>query len=135
MKREINMGTIGQITAIENGIENNIKLKVARENLSKEEFKMLYDSYKTLKKFQAIPAIIFMVVFVLELIFIPGESVQYGDSSPKETFIIMEVALFLMVIYPIWLIITQFICGKLWHKYSKWYKNAVVPRGIHDIFK
>ena len=114
---------ISQMGALNNAIENSEKLDFASRCLSEEQLVRLYKSYKQLFWAQIAPAIILAVVVILELIFIPSEAVPHGEASMKETIILFETVFFIVPVYPIWIILTQFTFGKLWHKYSRWYRK------------
>lgn len=125
---------ISHYAALQNAIKNNEKLAFAKSVLSKEQFERLYKSYINLFWFQIMPVIVLAVAVVLELIFIPSENVPNGVASLKETIIIFEVAFFMVPIFPLCLIISQFTVGKLWRRYSKWYEKSTDRYGIYDIF-
>lgn len=125
---------ISHYAVLQNAIKNNEKLAFAKSVLSKEQFERLYKSYRNLFWFQIMPVIVLAVAVVLELIFIPSENVPNGVASLKETIIIFEAAFFMVPIFPLWLIISQFTVGKLWRRYSKWYEKSTDRYGIYDIF-
>jgi hypothetical protein len=128
------MGIPSQMGALDNAIDNMDKLEFAKNTLSKEDFKKLHSSYNSLKWFQLGPMLVFSAIMVLELIFIPGQKVPIGESSPKECFMWMELGIF-MLAYAVWLAISIFVCGRLWHKYSKWYEKGDNLEQLYALFK
>lgn len=131
------MGWISQYGAYRNIIENKEKLRFARQHLSKKQFEQLYRSYKQLYWFQISSVIIFIVVIVLEAIFVPGPwtAEDPGMATMKTTALIFTAGFFCVPIFPIWLIISQFAVGKLWHKYSKWYKKESSMNELYQMFE
>jgi len=125
---------ISQMGALNNAIENSEKLEFASKCLSEEQLVRLYKSYKQLFWAQIAPAIILAVTVILELIFIPSEAVPHGEASMKETIILFETVFFIVPVYPIWIILTQFTFGKLWHKYSRWYRKKSSMDELYEMF-
>ena len=125
---------ISTIGTINNAIENNEKLKFAKNNLNNELFQKIYKGYKKAKWSQLSLPIIFSIVILLEFIFIPSQSVPNGYADFKMTLILFEVAFFIVPILPIWLVMCDFTFGKDWRKYSKWYKMQSHPSELYRIF-
>lgn len=87
----IKMGKFSQLGAINNKIENNNKLCFAKENLSVEQFDKLYKSYRQLFWFQIAPVIVFIVIIIFMLIFIPSDY-----SNLKSGIILLGIAFFVV---------------------------------------
>ena len=98
-------------------------VKFAYENLSQEDFKKIYRSYRLTFWLQLSLFAVFLAAVVLELIFIPSETVPNGYADKKTTIILFETAFFIFPALPVWLIITSLTCAKEWRKYLKWYKS------------
>ena len=129
------MGKLSQLGALNNRIENNKKLRFAKYKLSKEQYEKLYKSYKKLFWFQIAPVILFVIAVILILIFIPSQDVPNGYADMKTTILLFGTAFFVALFFPIWLVISQFVVGKLWHKYFKWYKSEESMDKLYDLFE
>ncbi len=125
---------ISAMGAVNNAISNNEKLKFAKNNLNNELFQKIYKGYQKAKWSQLSLPIIFALVIIFELIFIPSQSVPNGYADFKTTLIIFEAVFFIIPIFPIWIVICDFTFGKDWRKYSKWYKKQTHPRELYRIF-
>ena len=112
----------------------NQRLEFARHVLNKAQFDKLYRAYRRLFRFQIAPVILLAAVVLLELILIPSEAVPNGYASAKETVILFETAFFIVPFYPVWLIVSQFAVGRLWHKYCRWYDKIEDRNGIYALF-
>lgn len=113
-----------QIGVINNAIENKKKLEFARNVLNDENFEKLYKSYRQLFWFQISYLIISSVILVLtSLIFR-----EYWSE------VLMIGAFILIFGFIIWLILSQFIAGKLWRKYDKWYRKGGNMEGLYKLF-
>lgn len=120
--------------AINNAIENNEKLKYAKNNLNDELFEIIYSGYQKAKWSQLLLPIIFAITIILELIFIPSQPVQNGHADFKTTLLLFEAVLFIVPILPIWIIICNFTIGNNWRKYCNWYKKQSHPNELYSIF-
>lgn len=125
---------ISAVGAINNTIENNEKLKYAKNNLDNELFEIIYSGYQKAKWSQLLLPIIFAITIILELIFIPSQPVQNGYADFKTTLLLFEAALFIVPILPIWIIICNFTIGNNWRKYCNWYKKQSHPNELYSIF-
>lgn len=112
----------------------NQRLEFARRVLNKAQFDKLYRAYRRLFRFQIAPVILLAAVVLLELILIPSEAVPNGYASAKETVILFETAFFIVPFYPVWLIVSQFAVGRLWHKYCRWYDKSEDRKGVYALF-
>lgn len=112
----------------------NQRLEFARRVLNKAQFDKLYRAYRRLFRFQIAPVILLAAVVLLELILIPSEAVPNGYASAKETVILFETAFFIVPFYPVWLIVSQFAVGRLWHKYCRWYDKSEDRNGVYALF-
>lgn len=112
----------------------NQRLEFARRVLNKAQFDKLYRAYRRLFRFQIAPVILLAAVVLLELILIPSEAVPNGYASAKETVILFETAFFIVPFYPVWLIVSQFAVGRLWHKYCRWYDKSEDCNGVYALF-
>lgn len=112
----------------------NQRLEFARRVLNKAQFDKLYRAYRRLFRFQIAPVILLAAVVLLELILIPSEAVPNGYASAKETVILFETAFFIVPFYPVWLIVSQFAVGRLWHKYCRWYDKSEDSNGVYALF-
>lgn len=120
--------------AVGHVLESKAQLDYARGNLSKEHFDKLYRSRRSLVIFQAIPWILFAVGILCVFLFVPAQEVPYGHASMRETMLLFG-AVFFIFFYMFWLIISQFVVGKLWHKYVKWYKKAGTMAELYRLLK
>ena len=112
----------------------NQRLEFARRVLNKAQFDKLYRAYRRLFRFQIAPVILLAAVVLLELILIPSEAVPNAYASAKETVILFETAFFIVPFYPVWLIVSQFAVGRLWHKYCRWYDKSEDRNGVYALF-
>ena len=112
----------------------NQRLEFARRVLNKAQFDKLYRAYRRLFRFQIAPVILLAAVVLLELILIPSEAMPNGYASAKETVILFETAFFIVPFYPVWLIVSQFAVGRLWHKYCRWYDKSEDRNGVYALF-
>ena len=112
----------------------NQRLEFARRVLNKAQFDKLYRAYRRLFRFQIAPVILLAAVVLLELILIPSEAVPNGYASAKETVILFETAFFIVPFYPVWLIVSQFAVGRLWHNYCRWYYKSEDRNGVYALF-
>ena len=110
------------------------KAEFARRVLNKAQFDKLYRAYRRLFRFQIAPVILLAAVVLLELILMPSEAVPNGYASAKETVILFETAFFIVPFYPVWLIVSQFAVGRLWHKYCRWYDKSEDRNGVYALF-
>ena len=129
------MRKASQVRALNNRIETNDKLYFAKHKLSEEQFEKLHKSYKQLFWFQIVPVILFVAAVILILIFIPSQDVPNGYADTKTTILLFGSAFFVAIFFPIWLIISQFAVGKLWHKYSKWYEREDSMDKLYNLFE
>ncbi|MDL2295495.1 hypothetical protein LJC18_01620 [Lachnospiraceae bacterium OttesenSCG-928-E19] len=116
-----------------NAFGNAIKLAFAKENLTEEQFEKLYKSYKRLFWFQLAPAILLALAAILIIIFMPSAS--YGQTDWKTAILLFGSAFFIFPFLPIWLVLSQFLVGKLWHSYSKWFKKSNDINELYALFK
>ena len=112
----------------------NQRLEFARRVLNAAQFEKLYRAYRQLFWFQLAPVLVLAAAVLLELIFIPSEVVPNGYASTKETVILFETAFFIVPFYPVWLIVSQFAVGRLWHKYCRWYDKSRDRNGVYALF-
>ena len=112
----------------------NQRLEFARRVLNKAQFDKLYRAYRRLFRFQIAPVILLAAVVLLELILMPSEAVPNAYASAKETVILFETAFFIVPFYPVWLIVSQFTVGRLWHKYCRWYDKSEDRNGVYALF-
>lgn len=119
------MSKISYYGSINNKIQNNKMLMFAQQIMSKEQFMKIYKSYKQLFWFQlSLPAGAVLIIALLCIIFR-----QYA-----EMIFAFGVTAFILL-FIVWLILSQFLVGRLWHKYVKLYKNGEHPNVIiFDLF-
>lgn len=119
------MSKISYVGSINSKIENNEMLKFAKQVMSQEQFMKLYNSYRQLFWFQAsLPIGAVILIATLCLIF----------NSYVDVIIGFGLTAFILV-FIIWLILSQFVVGRLWHKYVKLYKSGVNPNVMKfDLF-
>ena len=114
------MTKISYIGSINNKIENNKMLKFAQQIMSQEQFMQLYKSYRQLFWFQLLlPIGAAVTIALLCLIF----------RSYAKIIVAFGVTAFIFL-FIIWLILSQFVVGRLWHKYVKLYKSGKHPNVI-----
>ena len=65
---------------------------------------------------------------------VPPEVVPNGYASRRETFLIFGAAGFLFF-YIFWLVLSQFVVGKLWHKYARWYRKESSMEELYGLFE
>lgn len=119
------MTKISYIGSINNKIENNKMLKFAQQIMSQEQFEQLYKSYRQLFWFQlSLPIAAVLIIALSCMIFSQYAEMIFGFGCVAFIFLFI-----------IWLIISQFAVGKLWHKYAKLYKSGEHPNVIKfDLF-
>ena len=119
------MSKISYIGSFDSKIQNNEMLKFARQTMNEEQFRKLYKSYRQLFWFQLSLPISAVLIIALSCIIFS----QYAEAIFA---LGCEAFIFLFII---WLIISQFVVGKLWHKYVKLYKSGEHPNVIKfDLF-
>lgn len=116
--------------ALANWIENNEKLNFAHRSLSGELFERIYKSYRRAFWAQLALPIAYAILLILEWIFLPAEP----SADFKSVIIMLQVALFVVPVLPIWLVVCDFTFGKDWRKYCKWYKRRSHPNELYAIF-
>lgn len=104
-------------------LENQVPLQFAKENLPPEQFNRLFRSRRQLLWFQVFPWILAALGLILVLIFVPSEETLPGHASRRET-ILLFGSMFYIFFYGFWLILSQFLVGKLWHRYVKWFRKG-----------
>lgn len=113
------MGRVSLMRVLNQKIENDNKLKFARNTLTKEQFMQLYTSYKQLYWFQMTPVIIFAIGTIFSMLFISSEEVPKGHADLKMTVLLCEAVVFIFC-FIVWVLLSQFlVVGKLWRKYSR----------------
>lgn len=119
------MSKISQAGSINNKIQNNKMLMFAKNIMNEEQFMRLYASYRQLFLFQiALPIGAVLVLAVLCIVFR-----QYA-----EIILAFGVVAFILL-FILWLILSQFVVGRLWHKYVKLYNSNAHPNIIKlDLF-
>lgn len=117
------MSKVSYIGSIDSKIQNNEMLKFARQTMNEEQFRKIYKSYRQLFWFQlSLPISAVLIIALSCIIF----------SQYAEAIFALGCAAFIFII---WLIISQFVVGKLWHKYVKLYKSGEHPNVIKfDLF-
>lgn len=125
---------ISAMGAVNNAIKNNEMLKFARNNLNDQLFQKIYKGYRKAKWSQLSLPIIFSIIIIIELIFIPYQVFEKVQSDFKTSLILIETALFVVPILPMWLIICNFTFGNDWRKYTRWYKKQQHPNELYNIF-
>lgn len=119
------MSKITNAALIEHQIQNDKMLRFAKQIMSEEQFGKLYDSYKQLFWFQlSLPIASALIIALSCLIFR-----QYAYMI----FLFGSAAFIFLFIF--WLILSQFLVGRLWHKYVKLYNSGRHPNVIiFDLF-
>lgn len=119
------MSKISHAGSINNKIQNNKMLVFAKNTMSEEQFMRLYASYRQLFWFQiALPIGAVLILAVLCIIF--RQYVEIILAFGATAFILLFI---------FWLILSQFVVGRLWHKYVKLYNSNAHPNVIKlDLF-
>ncbi|MDO5381952.1 MAG: hypothetical protein Q4F06_04405 [Eubacteriales bacterium] len=119
------MSKISYLGSINNKIQNNEMLMFAQRIMTKKQFMELYKSYKQLFWFQlSLPIGAVLIIALLCIIFKPY----------AEIIIAFGLTLFIFL-FIVWIILSQFLVGRLWHKYVKLYKSGKHPNVIiFDLF-
>ena len=116
---------LSHLASLRNASDNSRMLNFARAVLEKEQFEQLHRSYKSLFWFQlSLPIAAAVLIPVLCLIF-------------KEYAVLIACfgAVLFLFLFIIWLILSQFLVGRMWHKYVKLYKSDCHPNVIkQDLF-
>ena len=99
-------------------MQNSDPLRLAKLLLPEEDHQRLLRSYRRLFWFQISPVPAFLAAELAVLIFVPS---AYGNV--KLAVLLLIPVFFCVILWPVWLVISQFTVGKLWHKYSKWYRR------------
>lgn len=110
------MSKISYLSSINNAIENNEMLRFASEVLNSKNFIKLYKSYRQLFWFQLSFPIVSVVLTVLGCIIF---------NSCIDIVLLIAASGFIFG-FIIWMILSQFLAGRLWHKYVKWYKKQQI---------
>lgn len=114
--------------------ENKALLAFAKEKLSKEDFDKLNKSRRNLIIFQMIPHILLVIEIICVFLFVPYQEVPKGYANQRETIILCSTALYIFFL-TFWLILSQFLVGKLWHKYVKWFRKSGDISKFYQLFK
>lgn len=119
------MSKISYAGSINNKIQNNKMLMFAKQIMSEEQFMKLYSSYRQLFWFQlSLPIGAVFIIAMSCIIFR-----QY-----VEIILAFGAAAFILL-FILWLILSQFLVGRLWHKYVKLYNSGEHPNVIiFDLF-
>lgn len=119
------MSSLSNSGAINNKIENNDMLKFARNIMSEEQFIKLYKSYRRLFWAQfSVPIAGVVIIPLLCLVF--SEYAKIIAAFGAVLFLLLFIAN---------LVLSQFLIGRLWHKYVKLYKSGCHPNVIlYDLF-
>lgn len=119
------MSKLSYVGSIDSKIQNNEMLTFARQTMEEEQFGRLYKSYRQLFWFQLSFPIAAVLIIALSCIIF---------SQYAEIIIAFGCTAFILM-FIIWLIISRFTVGKLWHKYVKLYKSGEHPNVIkYDLF-
>ena len=110
--------------ALEKAIKKNKILASARQTLDDDRFIKLFVSYKQLLWFQR-SYIIFAIILILTIGIIWRNQLEV---------VLMTIGVVLSVGFAIWMLLGQFVVGKLWRKYVKWYKRPGSVLELEDIF-
>ena len=113
--------------------ENKALVYFADENIEKENLERLMKSRKQLILFQIFPFLLAVIGIIAVFIFIPSEEVPYGYASSRETVLLFGTVGFIFF-YIIWIILSQFIVGRLWHRYVKWFRRDGTAEGLQRVF-
>ncbi len=103
------MSKISYIASINRAVENHKQLRFAREVLNNDNFMKLYKSYKQLFWFQLSFPIVAVVVTILSCLLF------YNYI----TIVLAIAAVGFLFGFIIWMILSQFVAGRLWHKYAQ----------------
>lgn len=118
----------------QNTVENIEKLEFARAILSKEQFVQLHKSYKQLFWFQMIPYIMLVIGIILIILFVPALKWPTEYDNLKFMVLLLWASVWVIFLF-VWLILSQFIIGKLWLKYHKWYNGKGDIDELYALFK
>ena len=103
--------------------ENSALTAYARENLDDERYAHLMRSRRNLLIFQLAPLAMLLLAVVLIFVFIPHEQFIPGVVTARETYLIFTATGFIFI-YIMWLILSQFCVGRMWHRYVKWFRRC-----------
>ena len=106
------MGRLSQLGALANWVDNQEKMIFARRVLTAEQYGQLG------------PVLVFAAAELAVLLFMPASAVPEEFGDLKLAILTMAPVLFIFPFYTVWLIVTQFAVGRLWHRYARWYKNG-----------
>lgn len=118
------MGRLSQLGALSNWVDNQEKMIFARRVLTAEQYGQLRRSYWQLFWAQLGPVLVFAAAELAVLLFMPASAVPEEFGDLKLAILTMAPVLFIFPFYTVWLIVTQFAVGRLWHRYARWYKNG-----------
>ena len=121
-------------SSVEHILENRAQVEFAQNTLSEAQFEALMKSRKQLWWFQIFPWIPAVIVVICVLLFVPPEVVPNGYAGRRETFLLFGAAGFLLF-YTFWLVLSQFVVGKLWHKYARWYRKEGSVEELYGLFE
>ncbi|CVH74457.1 hypothetical protein BN3662_00271 [Clostridiales bacterium CHKCI006] len=121
-KGEMAMGKWSSIGALMNKIENNQMLSEAKRLLDQDRWDRLRQSYRQLFWFQITPVFVFVIAIILVFFFCPTTAAD--GTQIKAAIILFGTAFFVLIFFPVWLILSQFVVGRLWHRYAKWYRQG-----------
>jgi hypothetical protein len=109
--------------ALEHLKENLTLDYFAEAYLSAERYEKLKRSKKRLILFQTLPWAFLLIAVVLVFIFVPAGETGVGHTNMKFAISLLVVGAFI-IFYFIWLLLSQVLVGRLWHKYVKWFRKA-----------
>lgn len=95
----------------------------AKEHTSAEDFRKLNQSRKQMVWFTIFIFIVFLAAAAGVLIFVPAEQVPEGYADTRMTILTFGTVIFLIAVLPVWLILSYYVTGNLWKKYTKWYED------------
>lgn len=128
------MGRLSQLGALSNWVDNQEKLIFARRVLTKEQYGQLRRSYCQLFWAQLWPVLGLAVFELAVLLFMPASAVPAEFGDLKLAILMLAPALFIFPFYTVWMFVTQFAFGRLWHRYSRWYKNGKGTEELKALF-
>ncbi len=118
------MAKFSESGSMRNSSKNQEMLNFAKSKLNTEQFDRLYQSYRQLFWFQVlIPIIALIVIFVLCLV-----------MSEYALLIACFGTIITLFLFILSLIISQFMVGRLWHRYVKWYRQPSSMDELYALF-
>ena len=109
--------------AVHHQAENSALVAYAREKLDDKRYAKLMKSRRNLLIFQLAPFGALLLALILIFVFIPHKQFIPGVVTARETYLLFTATGFIFI-YIMWLILSQFCVGRIWHRYVKWFRRC-----------